>query len=67
MAVVGMSLFKRGSCNHADNSATKGNYSRNFVRLFGCRLPDLDTSNSLLKELGLEELEEIKRRMVQLL
>ncbi len=64
---VGMFLFKRGSRNHADNSAAKDNYSRNFERLFGCRLPELDTSNSLLKELGSEDLEEIKRKMVQLL
>jgi len=67
MAVVGMFLFKRGSRNHADNTAAKGNYSRNFERLFGCRPPDLDTSNRLLKELDTNELEEIKRRMVQLL
>ncbi len=67
MAVVDMLLFKRGFRNHADNSTAKGNYSRNFERLFGCRLPDLNTSNSLLNELGNEELEEIKRKMVQLL
>ncbi len=67
MAVVGMLLFKRGFRNHADNSTAKSNYSRNFERLFGCRLPDLNTSNSLLKELDTEELEEIKRNMVQLL
>ncbi len=59
MAVVGMFLFKRGSLNHADNSTAKGNYSRNFERLFGCRLPDPDTSNSLLKVLKPGELEEV--------
>ena len=67
MAVVGMFLFKRGSRNHADNTACKGNYSKNFERLMGCRLPDLDTSNRLLIELVPSELEEVKRRMVQLL
>ena len=67
MAVVGMFLFKRGSRNHADNTACKGNYSKNFERLMGCRLPDLDTSNRLLIDLGPSELEEVKRRMVQLL
>ncbi|MCP4143179.1 MAG: hypothetical protein GY755_23310 [Chloroflexi bacterium] len=56
---MGMFLFKRGSRKHADNSAAKGNYSRNFERLFGSRQPDLDTSNSLLKALKPEELEEI--------
>ncbi|MCP4091460.1 MAG: hypothetical protein GY746_16980, partial [Gammaproteobacteria bacterium] len=67
MAVVGIFLFKGGSRNHADNTAAKDNYSRNYERLFDCRLPELDTSNSLLKELKAEELEEIKRRMVHLL
>ncbi len=67
MAVVEMFLFMRGSSNHVDNSAAKGNYSRNFERLFGCRLPDFDTYNSLLKVLEAKELEEIRRRMVQLL
>ncbi len=67
MPVVGMFLFKRGSHNHAINSAAKGNYLHNFERLFGCRQPDLDTSNNRLKEMGSEELEEVKRMMVQLL
>ncbi len=67
MAVVAMFLFKRGSRNHADNTARKGSYCFNFERLFGCRLPDLDTSNRLLKQLDPKELEEIKRKMVQLL
>ncbi len=67
IAVVGMFLFKRGSLNHADNSAAKGNYSRNFERLFGSRHPDLGISNNRLKELGSEEPEGIKRRIVQLL
>ena len=65
MAVVGMFLFKRGSRNHADNTASKGNYSLNFERLFGCRVADLDTSNRLLKELDTKQLEEIKRKMIQ--
>ncbi len=67
MAVVGMFLFKLGSGNYGVNSATKGNYSRNFERLFGYRQLDLDTSNSLLKLLEPEESKEIKRRIVQLL
>ncbi len=67
MAVVGIFLFKRCSRNHAVNGVAKGNYSCKFERLFGCRLPDLDTFNSLLKELEAQELEEIKRRIVELL
>lgn len=67
MAVIGMFLFKRGSRNHADNTAAKGNFARNFKLLFGCSIPDLDTSNKLLLELEPTELEEIKRRMIQML
>jgi hypothetical protein len=67
IAVLSMFLFKRGSRNHADNTAVKGNYSHNFQRLFHCKLPDLDTCNRLLKTLDAQELEEIKRKMVQLL
>jgi hypothetical protein len=67
MAVVSMFLFKRGWRNHADNTAAKGNYSHNFERLFHCKLPDLDTSDRLLKTLDTQELEEIKRKMIQLL
>lgn len=67
MAVVGMFLFKRGSRNNADNTASKGHYASNFERLFGCDLPDLDTSHRLLKELDPKELEEIKRKMIQLI
>lgn len=65
MAVVSMFLFKRGSRNNADNTASKGYYAKNFERLFGCKLPDLDTSDKLLKELAPEELEEIKRKLIQ--
>ncbi|MDO8899417.1 MAG: hypothetical protein Q7V19_17320 [Bacteroidales bacterium] len=67
MAVISLFLFKRGSRNHADNTASKGNYSRNFERLFQCKLPDLDTCDRLLKTLDTQELEEIKRKMIQLL
>lgn len=65
MAVLGMFLFKRGSRSNADNTASKGHYAKNFERIFGCKLPDLDTSDRLLKELAPEELEEIKRKLIQ--
>ncbi len=67
VAVVGMFQFKRFSRNHADNSAAKCNYSHNFELLFVCRQLNLNISNSLLKELGSAELEQIKRTIVRLL
>ena len=65
IAVIGMFIFRRGSRNHADNTAVRGNYARNFEKLFSCRPPDLDTSDRLLKKLDPEELEGIKRSLVQ--
>lgn len=67
LAVIGMFLFRRGSRNHADNTAVRGNYAHNFEKLFGCRLPDMDTSDRLLKKLDTAELESIKRSLVQAL
>jgi hypothetical protein len=67
LAVIGMFLFRRGSRNHADNTAVRGNYARNFEKLFGCRLPDMDTSHRLLRKLDSAELEGIKRSLVQAL
>jgi predicted acetyltransferase len=67
LAVIGMFLFRRGARNHADNTAAKGHYARNFEKLFGSRLPDLDTSHRLLKALAPSELEGIKRSLVHAL
>ncbi len=67
MAVITMFLYKRGSRNHADNSASKINYRKNIEMVFKMKLPDLDTSNRLMKELKPEELETIKKKMVSIL
>lgn len=67
MAVIAMFLFRRGSRNNMDNAANKGNFSDNYEKLFGCRLPDMDTSDRLLKELPTESLEALKREMAQVL
>lgn len=67
MAVITMFLYKRGSRNNADNTAGKINYKENIQRVFKMKLPDLDTSNRLMKELAPEELETIKKEMVSIL
>lgn len=67
MAVITMFLYKRGSRNNADNTANKINYRENIQRVFKMKLPDLDTSNRLMKELAPEELETIKKEMVSIL
>ena len=67
MAVIAMFLYKRGSRNNADNTAGKVNYKKNIEHVFNMKLPDLDTSNRLMKELSPGELENIKKEMVSIL
>lgn len=67
MAVIAMFLYKRGSRNHADNSAKKMNYRRNIEQIFKMQLPDLDTADRLMKELNPSELELIKKEMISIL
>ncbi|MCK5537565.1 MAG: transposase [Bacteroidales bacterium] len=64
MAVITMYLFKRGSRNHADNTAGKLNYSKNIEALFKMKLPDLDTADRLMKNLDPQEIEIIKKQLV---
>ncbi|NQU83172.1 MAG: hypothetical protein HQ536_00510 [Parcubacteria group bacterium] len=67
MAVITMFLNKRGSRNHADNSAGKLNYSKNIEQVFKMKLPDLDTADRLMKQLDPQEIEDIKQKMVSVL
>jgi hypothetical protein len=67
MAVVAMFLYKRGSRNNADNTADKINYKKNIEHVFNMRLPNLDTSNRLMKGLAPDKLEAIKKEMVSIL
>ena len=67
MAVIAMFLFKRGSRNHADNTAGKLNYSKNIEAVFKMKLPDLDTADKLMKNLDPQELEDIKSQLVAIL
>lgn len=67
MAVITMFLYKRGSRNHADNSAGKMYYRKNIERIFKMNLPDLDTADKLMKKLDPLELELIKKGIVSIL
>ena len=67
MAVIVMFLYKRGSRNNADNAAGKLNYKKNIEAVFKMELPDLDTSNRLMKELAPNELEAVKKEMISIL
>jgi len=67
MAAIAIFLFKRGSRNGMDNLSRKGRFAANYKRMFGCRLPDMDTCDKLLRKLPQDCLESIKREMVKVL
>lgn len=67
MAVLLMFVFKRGSRNHADNTANKINYRKNIELIFKMKFPDLDTANILMKSLDIQELENIKKELVAIM
>lgn len=63
MAGLHVFIFKRGSRNNADNGVN-GNFEGNYVKLFGLRLPVMDTVHTFLKGLPPEELEKLKQLLV---
>jgi len=67
MAVISMFLYKRGSRNHADNSADKLYYRQNIEQVYKIKLPDLDTADRLMRVLDPAKLEAIKQKMVSIL
>ena len=67
MAAIAIFLFKRGSRNGMDNLIRKGRFAANYKRMFGCRLPDTDTCDKLLRRLPQECLEKLKQEMVKVL
>jgi len=60
MAGLHMFIFKRGSRNNADNGIS-GEFENNYIKLFGLRLPIMDSVNVFLKNLRPEELEKLKQ------
>ena len=64
MAGLHIFIFKRGSRNNADKGIS-GNFEDNYIKLFGLRLPIMDTVHIFLKKLPPEELEKIKQILVQ--
>ncbi len=67
MAVIAIFLFKRGSRNSMDNLSRQGRFAANYQRAFGCRLPDMDTCDKLLRKLPQECIERLKQEMVRVL
>mgnify|MGYP006293693913 CR=1 FL=1 len=67
MAAIAIFLFKRGSRNGMDNLSRKGRFAANYKRVFGCRIPDMDTCDKLLRRLPQECLEKLKQEMIRVL
>jgi len=59
-----MFIFKRGSRNNADKTVTS-KFEDNFIKVFGLRLPIMDTVNVFLKALSPADLEKIKQVLVK--
>lgn len=66
-ACLAMFLFKEGSRNAMNNDRKEGQFSQNYTRLFKMRLPHMDTVDAVMRRLNPEELEALKRSLVQTL
>ncbi len=64
MASVMMFLFKEGSRNAFNNEGKTQKFRDNYYRLFGLRLPHMDTVEDLLRMLHPQELEKLKAALV---
>lgn len=66
-AAIAMFILKGGSRNQMNNARRDHNMQRNFRALFGFRLPHLDTTDDVLRELPETELEKLRVAMVRTL
>lgn len=64
MAGLSMFMFKRGSRNNMDKTI-RGNFEKNYITLWGLRLPIMETVDKFLRELPPEELENLKHELVR--
>ena len=64
---ISLFLFKCGSRNLLDNLMEEKRFRKNFTRLFGLRLPKMDTVAGVLKALDESELENLKVHLVKVL
>lgn len=62
---INIFLFKKGSRNSFNNDRLDNDFISNYEKLFGMRLPHMDTVNDFLEKLNLEELENFKTKMIR--
>ena len=63
MAGLSMFIFKRGSRNQAD-LGVNATFEKNYVVVFGMRIPIMDTVDVFLRKLDPKELEKLKQVLV---
>jgi len=63
MAGLSMFIFKRGS-RHKTDLSVRGGFEKNYMTLFGLRLPIMDTVDDFLRKLPPGELEQIKKLLI---
>jgi len=66
-ACLAMFLFKEGSRNAMNNDRQEGKFRANYVKLFKMSLPHMDTVDTVMRRLNTEELNALKRSLVQTL
>lgn len=65
MAAIGMYIFKEGSRNALNNDRLHSQeFSGNFEKLFQCRLPHMDTTQTFLETLPAGKIEEVKTDLI---
>ena len=64
---ISLFLFKCGSRNAFDNLIGERKFRKNYKKMFGIRIPKLDTVADVLKLLPEKELENLKNRLVHIL
>lgn len=63
-AGIAMFMFKCGSRNAMDNIAKKTEFEKNYRKVFGHRLPDMDTVSGIFEKLPPEDFEKLKQQLV---
>jgi hypothetical protein len=65
MGGINLFLFKEGSRNALNQDRNDKDFMSNYEKLFGMKLPHMDTVDDVFREIGEEELEKFKTHMIR--
>jgi len=65
MGGINLFLFKEGSRNALNQDRNDKDFMSNYEKLFGMKLPHMDTVDDVYREIGEEELEKFKTYMIR--